>query len=206
MTYLRLRNKKIISLGFLFKWGQENLLLKSIDLYVKAENSIKSIKAVPAVPWHENFKNVWNSPYQMTYKIQIEGKHFATCTVALSGLTLFSDMYGSSWYLWIVCTSFATCTVPAKYALPFFGTCTVETPARKCYYIQPYWIAIWRHYLNYSSLGLTKIKTNMAGKHYLELSDSILKACYKVQTLFYFYLFISFQYFVRLGLVRLGLG
>ena len=59
------------------------------------------------------------------------GKHFATCTVALSGLTLFSDMYGSSWYLWIVCTSFATCTVPAKYALPFFGTCTVETPARK---------------------------------------------------------------------------
>ena len=136
----------------------------------------------------------------------VEGKHFATCTVALSGLTLFSDMYGSSWYLWIVCTSFATCTVPAKYALPFFGTCTVETPARKCYYIQPYWIAIWRHYLNYSSLGLTKIKTNMAGKHYLELSDSILKACYKVQTLFYFYLFISFQYFVRLGLVRLGLG
>ena len=134
------------------------------------------------------------------------GKHFATCTVALSGLTLFSDMYGSSWYLWIVCTSFATCTVPAKYALPFFGTCTVETPARKCYYIQPYWIAIWRHYLNYSSLGLTKIKTNMAGKHYLELSDSILKACYKVQTLFYFYLFISFQYFVRLGLGRLGLG
>ena len=106
----------------------------------------------------------------------------------------------------LVRTSFATCTVPAKYALPFFGTCTVETPARKCYYIQPYWIAIWRHYLNYSSLGLTKIKTNMAGKHYLELSDSILKACYKVQTLFYFYLFISFQYFVRLGLVRLGLG
>ena len=124
-------------------------------------------------------------------------EHFATCTVPVFGSALFSHMYGSSKNLWIVCTSFATCTVPAKYALPFFGTCTVETPARKCYYIQPYWIAIWRHYLNYSSLGLTKIKTNMAGKHYLELSDSILKACYKVQTSSYihfiFYLFLSFQ-------------
>ena len=135
--------------------------------------------------------------YNLRFLYFLPGKHFATCTVALSGLTLFSDMYGSSWYLWIVCTSFATCTVPAKYALPFFGTCTVETPARKCYYIQPYWIAIWRHYLNYSSLGLTKIKTNMAGKHYLELSDSILKACYKVQTssciCFIFHLFLIFQ-------------
>ena len=63
--------------------------------------------------------------------MDITDEHFATCTVPVFGLALFSHMYGSSKNLWIVCTSFATCTVPAKYALPFFGTCTVKTPVNK---------------------------------------------------------------------------
>ena len=57
-----------------------------------------------------------------------EGKHFATCAVPVFGLTLFCHMCSSSKNLWIVCTYFATCAVPAKYALPYFPTCAV--PAR----------------------------------------------------------------------------
>ena len=50
-------------------------------------------------------------------------EHSPTCMVPLFGLYLFSHMYGSTFYLWIVCTYSHTCTVPSKYAFPFLGPC-----------------------------------------------------------------------------------
>ena len=73
-------------------------------------------------------------------EIGLRGKHFPTCMVPVTGLYLFSHMYGSSLYLWIACTSFPTCTVPSKYALRFFGTCMVKTPFNKQQFHKNQWL------------------------------------------------------------------